>query len=277
MSLLLLYCAHRYNILFVYDTGVDMKGSAYPTALQHLFVGLYIAELCLVGLFATQLGNARASGPFALMIILIVMTALYHAALNASLTPLMKYLPKTLEAEEHDAQLEQPTTDEIAEAIPPPLDSITATITQDQKIIEPDKAGATATTTEVAAAESRTSRPSGGRNSSALARFFKPHVYDDYDAMRHILPTIDRPADPGADEGLLRDAYLPPAVWAKVPELLIPRDEMGISARECQETGRVVPCSDEAATLDGKNRIIVDERMMQEILFAGKERRIWEY
>lgn len=261
----------------MYDTGVDMKGSAYPTALQHLFVGLYIAELCLIGLFATQLGNARVSGPFALMIILVVFTALYHAALNASLTPLIKYLPKTLEAEERDAQLEQPPTDDVTEAIPPPVEGTTATIADDEKPAEPDKHGATATTTNVASVDSRPSTASAARTPSTLARFFKPHVYDDYAAMRRVVPTLDLPADSEADEGLVRDAYLPPAVWAEVPHLLIPRDEMGISAVECGETGRVVPCSDEVATLDGKNRIVVDEQKMQEILLAEKESRIKEY
>jgi hypothetical protein len=78
-----------------------MKGAGYPRALQHLFVGLYIAEACLIGLIGTSFNQSEgASGPFVLMVILLVFTAIYHVGLNSALTPLMDYLPKTLEAEE---------------------------------------------------------------------------------------------------------------------------------------------------------------------------------
>lgn len=255
-----------------------MKGSAYPTALQHLFVGLYIAELCLIGLFATQLNNPKVSGPFALMIILVVVTGLYHTALNASLTPLMRYLPKTLEAEEHNTHVEEPRKDEISDNIQPHSNGVTGTIVEDQNVVEPDKAGATTTATaEVATLESKTGRPRKSGNPRTLTRFFKPHVYDDYAAMRRIVPAIDLPDDPSANEDLARDAYLPPAVWTELPHLLIPRDVMGISARECRETGKVLPCSDDAATLDERNRIVVNERVMEEVWFAEKERRIMKY
>jgi hypothetical protein len=270
LSLILLYVAHRYNILFVYDTGVDMKGSAYPTALQHLFVGLYIAELCLLGLFATQLGNSsgKASGPFVLMIILVVVTALYHTALNTALGPLMKYLPKTLETETLEREPEEETTE--GNAIEADV-KVQVDVKSDQEhIADTDERPATA---EMGVAKSN-ARTEPGR----LARFFKPHIFDDYIAMERMLKSMDLVTVEAPDDvNIVRDAYLPPAVWAELPHLLIPRDEAGLSAEECRLTSEVLPCTDNAARLDERNHIIVDDNAMREICIAEKEQRIMEY
>ena len=108
ISLFLFYFAYRYNFLYVYDTSIDMKGLSYARALQHLFVGLYISELCLIGLFSTRLSNVGAIGPFALMVFLFVVTALYHISLNTALTPLIYFLPKTIETEESQSPFSLP-------------------------------------------------------------------------------------------------------------------------------------------------------------------------
>ncbi|KAL3958204.1 hypothetical protein ACCO45_006366 [Purpureocillium lilacinum] len=50
----------RYNLLYVYDSDFDSKGLFYPRALLHLIIGLYLAEICLIGLFALHL----AFGPW---------------------------------------------------------------------------------------------------------------------------------------------------------------------------------------------------------------------
>jgi len=60
--------------------------------------------------------------------------------------------------------------------------------------------------------------------------------------MRRIMSTIEMAAD-AIDESLACDAYLPPAAWADLPQLLILRDEMGITAR-VSETGKVLPYSE---------------------------------
>jgi calcium permeable stress-gated cation channel len=259
LSLMLLYCAHRYNILFVYDTGVDMTGSAYPTALEQLFVGLYIAELCLVGLVATQIGSSKAAlGPFVLLILLVGFTAVYHVGLNITLKPLIKYLPKTLEAD---------TREEAAARLEGASDGIAPVREQHAESDKGDVA------VEVAEGDI-----GDKRKPNMVVRFFKPHIYDDYSAMRRLVETRElvQLADE-VDEGLVRDAYLQPAVWAQLPHLLIPRDEMGISAQECRLTGEILRCSDDTARLDDKNRIVVDDEAMRKVLFAEKTERIKEY
>ena len=249
-----------------------MKGSAYPAALQHLFIGLYLAELVLICIFAAWLGGGEgvASGPFALMIILLVFTVLFHAALYYTLNPLITYLPKTLEAEARESETESPGDGDGPGPATTDNDIVSPTQDQTTELEKPPPP------VEVALVEAN--KHTGGHNPGRFARFFKPHVYEDYNAMRRLLESKDLVSTTEeVDEDLVRDAYLPPAVWTELPHLIIPRDEMGISTQECQATGEILPCTDDAARLDERNRIVVDNDKMREILFAEKGQRIKEY
>lgn len=92
----LFYFAWRYNVLFVTDTGIDTRGLIYPRAIKQLFTGVYICELCMIGLF----GASVATGPLVLMIIFTIFTVLFHLSLNNALNPLLYNLPQSLMAEE---------------------------------------------------------------------------------------------------------------------------------------------------------------------------------
>lgn len=74
IGLYLFYLAFRYNFLYKTGAGSDTKGLMYPRAMQQLFVGLYFAEVCIIGIFGIGMGSApqQAVGPLALMVILLV-------------------------------------------------------------------------------------------------------------------------------------------------------------------------------------------------------------
>jgi hypothetical protein len=119
-------------MLYVYNIDVDTKGAVYPRALQQVFVGLYIAEVCLIGLFAMASGGSSqmpangvsgpnvnvyargALGPLILMIIMLVFTALYHISLNSAIAPHLEALPKSIAAEEERLLLEDGHYSEVA-------------------------------------------------------------------------------------------------------------------------------------------------------------------
>jgi hypothetical protein len=246
IGLFLFYFAYRYNVLYVYTTGPDTKGLLYPRALQQLFVGLYIAEICLVGLLATSTGKnfKGALGPLILSILLLVFTALYHVALNSAISPLLKYLPKSLDAEEkkaakiisHDGELDGKNGVDME-----PVSSV---------VLAPKHA-----------------KP------SMLTKFLKPHIYCDYATMRRLIPTEVNP-DEDIDPALANDAYLTPSVWNEVPRLIIPRDPVGMSGVEVVESGKIVPMTDAGAVLDEKNKMVLDEPKMAELYFAEKEQKM---
>ncbi|KAL2131724.1 hypothetical protein VTI74DRAFT_4655 [Chaetomium olivicolor] len=95
LGMLFVSYVYRYGLIYVYDSGPDTKGLFYPRALMQLMVGLYIAQICLVGLFALKSGF----GPMLLMIIFLIFTALVHISLNEAIKPLLDNLPRTLALE----------------------------------------------------------------------------------------------------------------------------------------------------------------------------------
>lgn len=103
----LFWLVYRYNTLYVTKFRFDTGGLLYPKAINQLFTGLYVMELCLIGLFflvrdADDAGRAVGTpckGQAIVMIILFLLTILYQYLLNKAFGPLFRYLPITLEDE----------------------------------------------------------------------------------------------------------------------------------------------------------------------------------
>ncbi|KAB8290402.1 hypothetical protein EYC80_010835 [Monilinia laxa] len=97
----LLWIANRYNMLYVSRFRIDTGGLLYPRAINQTFTGLYVMELCLIGLFfltRDEQGNALTAQAI-IMIVALLLTALYQFLLNWSFGPLLRYLPITFEDE----------------------------------------------------------------------------------------------------------------------------------------------------------------------------------
>lgn len=224
IGLYFFYLAYRYNLLYVSNANIDTKGRVYPRALQQIFVGLYVAEICLIGLFAIATSaSIGALGPLILMIILLIFTALYHISLNSALTPLIDFLPKSLESEERRLFEE-----EMAEEAGGKEESRYAK-------------------TELGSAPHK--KP------NFLKKFMRPDIYTDYATMRRMVPKeIEIRYEEDDEQG----AYFHPSITSSAPLLWIPRDPMGVSRQEIRDTGKVIPITDESAHLDAKNKVIWD-------------------
>jgi hypothetical protein len=96
IGFIIIYTTYRYNILYVYSSELDTRGLHYPRALKQTLTGIYLAEICLVGLFALR----SAFGPVVMMLGLLIFTFLIHFSLNDALSPLLFNLPRTLAVEE---------------------------------------------------------------------------------------------------------------------------------------------------------------------------------
>ncbi|AEO66843.1 uncharacterized protein THITE_2144330 [Thermothielavioides terrestris NRRL 8126] len=98
----LLWVAHRYNMLYVTRFKTDTGGVLYPRAINQTFTGLYVMELCLIGLFflaQDEKGNSACFPQAVIMIVAFALTALYQYLLNDAFGPLLRYLPITFEDE----------------------------------------------------------------------------------------------------------------------------------------------------------------------------------
>jgi len=239
LGIYFLYLAFRYNVFYVLTMAVDTKGDAYGRALQHLSVGVYLAEICLIGL----MGAREADGPAKLMVILLILTAIYQTYLNMILAPLTNTLSDKLMAENEEEALAH--ADEAGATVP---------IDVDEQGVQPK----------------RTSPYSDNKTVNAFAEHFKrgglfaPFLFNGskskYPAIRRQLwdafPGQPAPAIP---EEVMKHAYHHPAITAEPPKLWIVKDDLGVSTQEIKETKKVIDISDDGARFNEKGKIVWDE------------------
>ncbi|KAI9765906.1 MAG: hypothetical protein M1840_007047 [Geoglossum simile] len=233
VGLYLLYLAFKYNFLFVYDVNIDTRGLIYPRALKQILTGVYLGEVCLIGLF----GIRAAPGPLILQVIFLIFTILFHISLVSALDPLLKYLPKTLEVEEESLlTLEAGQRDDGEPSVK---------TTGSEKKAAPADA-------DVAVTSGATKGP------NFFTKWLHPDRYSDFSALRATVPRAHA-ADIIYNPDTERDAYHNPAVSSPTPLLWIPRDQGGVSKQEVRHTSRSIPITDEGAHLDDANKIVWDE------------------
>lgn len=301
----------RYNLIFVLDADIDSKGLFYPRALMHIVVGLYLAEICLVGLFLIN----GATGPAVLIILLLVVTGLTHFSISHAMGPMVQNLPQTLRLEE-EIQLEEKAKAEAArqraeagevtdgaanayfdedEEFGDAEDDIgrlsDAEGTDDENDNTPDPIGNRAVegaadfrtaltswfsdwtkTTAKKEAEAMGLKPDlqdPDSPPSIFIRWLRPHIHDDFIAIRKslIAPHPQRLLPPTEHDH--RHTYLPPEMWAPRPVLWIPADEALVSRQEVAHTRKVTPISDVGTWMDGATgRVIVDMERIAEAPMA---------
>jgi len=207
---------------YVLSNNIDTQGQAYGRALQQLMTGVYISEICLIGLFAIN----TAPGPIVLMVIFLVGTIIYHAMMRSALRPLTRYLPDGTEGEEQAALF----------------------TTSDHKSYDYATAG-------VPPSEAQSSKPKKftAKKANLFARLFNPSKFKSYSAVRSLVPDFPVPRYTEEEEAF---AYYDPALTTPVPRLWIVRDEMGISQREVRDSSEVVQISDHYAVFNEKNKVV---------------------
>jgi len=237
----LFWLAWRYNILFVTDSNVDTRGLIYPRALKQLLVGVYIAEICMLGLFAAS----AAFGPMALMIVFLIFTVLFNLTMNSALAPLLANLPRSLEVEEQTLRA----------------------IANGSHSNGHGNGHSKGDSNEKVAVE-KAAVPQ--KKPNMFMKFFKPWNYANYETMRHLVPNDSLDVDHLYSEEVERDAYYPPAVSAQTPLLWIPEDSMGVSKQEIRDTSKVIPITDEGCTLNEKNKLEWDTETVRPPIWDEK-------
>lgn len=271
----LFWMVYRYNMLYVNNFRFDTGGLLFPRAINQLFVGLYVMEVCLIGLFflVRDAQNEVACFPQGIiMVIVLGFTVLYQYTLNSAFGPLLTYLPITLEdnaviadekfARENDERRrlnhivpEEEEGDDLNEVLETrekreqARDRLAEDIEMEE--IEQRKQGHhRGRSTERAA--TTTTTPAGKK---ILKHHGTEHSYpNDVEAQsRHHTtnkPPVQRPelalfaniADeiedlsPEERDHLVAKAFQHEALRAKRPVIWIPRDDLGISDDEIKRT-----------------------------------------
>lgn len=221
----LIYIAFRYNFLYVYETDLDTKGAAYQKAMKQLLTGVYLSEICLIGLFAIATAdNTQAAGPLAIMCVLLALTILFQVSLGAALR----------HEEARLAYIDPAGTNGHHE------DGLNG-----EKV---------ATTQNGTAADHA---PKASRMPAFLRKIFNP----ERNSIHRLSSSLDQfyhtPQEPLPIE-IQKRAFFNPSVTSPTPVIWIVRDEMGISAREIADTQKAVPgleITDEQAVFNEKGKV----------------------
>ncbi|KAK0639756.1 hypothetical protein B0T16DRAFT_423705 [Cercophora newfieldiana] len=286
---------YRYNIIYVYDSDLDTLGLFYPRALMQLMFGLYVAEICLIGLFALK----SALGPVLLMLIFFIFTALVHISLSEAVSPLLANLPRTLALERdigpiaEESPAEQSSTTSAPEHAggsaaayydvnehfgdepePPPLDELDTDIQMRgiegssslrYAVLDFTKAAVAAwikkdtedsSLTRALAQIKAWLTPDANQKPNFIMTFFHPEVYQEF---KRLQPRVN----PGPDDLELpadygRKAYQPPEMWQPAPKLWIPKDDAKVSRQEVAHTKDSIFISDRGCWLNDKARVMCE-------------------
>ena len=106
----LFWIAYRHNYYFVQRNKIDTHGLLFNNALSQLFAGLYVLEIALIGLFflvRDQHNSSSCKSQAIVMIVLLILTAIFHFVMEQHLRPLYEFLPVTLEDSAVDAERER--------------------------------------------------------------------------------------------------------------------------------------------------------------------------
>ena len=218
VGLYLFYLCYKYQLLYVVQIKLETRGASYTMALQHLMVGVYLSQLCLLGLFSIK----GATGPSVLMGIFLIMTAIYHITVDRYLTPLEQQLPLDVLADNDEEE--------------PLLDAEEDDVRQQSKVHR--------------AAQGKLPV----RILDPLAAFLEPNLFASVNTLR---PWLQDPATaddfPHYSDDEVKNAYLNPALTSKTPKAWIPKDQHGISTQEIEENKKAgVPTTDDGAELDSQ-------------------------
>lgn len=291
----LLWIANRYNMLYVSRFQLDTGGLLYPTAINQTFTGLYVMELCMVGLFflvRDAAGNAACVPQAIIMLIFMFATALYQILLNMSFGPLFHHLPITFEDEAvlrdevfERAQARRLGLDEDEDEDAGDLPQL------DGPGIEMSKLNKTTTRSKLAKFNPANMAQEAGSWALRSGRAFRSKTFGrgsgnetiddtepahnvmrkrrhrDIEAQKKIADALyggynDEIEDltPEERDVLVKHAFQHYALRARRPTVWIPRDDIGVSDDEVRRTrdfaGANIWISNVGAALDGKCKVV---------------------
>lgn len=252
----LIYLSYRYNMLYVHDTHIDTKGGFYARALEQLMVGVYLGELCLLGLFGLNIGNSVvAAGPTVMQGVLIVATIVFHIFMKRKL--------KRANLSSHSANFNQRDTEAGKAA-----DRTGAT--EDREAARPGSR--TSDQVLVSGIGNRAAQHNAHTGSSALTppsnippkrsllqRIFSPHTLSADQISASLITRFNHPVPPYTRQEVL-EAYLHPTLAQRREVIWLARDPAGVSKTEMAGLmeslgGHGVEATDEGAVMNEKGKV----------------------
>lgn len=191
--------------------------------------GVYLAEVCLIGLF----GAREAPGPTALMVVFLVITAIINFLVDRMFKPLELYL-----GQDHWREQEVPLLAEEEDIDPDDQEALHVASHNRRlgvNILPKSTANFISSFAESVVSAARSEMKSWLHDPSARAEDEVPSL----------------------SESEMDKAYMNPAFTSNTPKLWLARDDAGMSRHEIDETlaKDEIQATDDGAFLDAKNEV----------------------
>jgi hypothetical protein len=261
----LLYLMFRYNWLFVLGNRFDMKGEAYSRALKQLMTGVYLAAICLIGLFAIGCSKSAASaGPLAIMVVFLIVVIIFQFLFDRAIGPLEQHMPlellnnnkysTTIVEQKLDEEQLKHDNMEIGAAAPRGLST------------SPTETGTTKAEEDGDQPEPKSQSKKPPFN--FLSRRIEPIALKFYESNKALVPDSADTEDwiPGYTSEEYEQSYLNPSITDRPPVVWLAKDRSGISSMmvaENREAG--IQSTDAHAELDEKNKLLWHEDQVKEM------------
>lgn len=244
VAFVLVYITYLYNLLYVFKEGPEARGLNYPRAIFQSFTGIYLGQVCLLGIFAVGKGWPQ----IALQAVGIGATAFIHVQLSRAFDNLIKVIPLDC-MRPMDGVADTPSMRGAHLEYPNKvLNRKRGKLADDDFSADGDQEAGYG---PLLAERSYKKAPFN----NMFVRFFRPDIYLNFHAAREMLPAYYFEEDESEVEDL-KHAYHCPDISAACPSVWIPRDPMGCSQVEVEALRSVVAISDENSGFDAKGKII---------------------
>ncbi|GAA5795702.1 hypothetical protein HPULCUR_001064 [Helicostylum pulchrum] len=266
---MLQYFVYLYQFLYVYEIPFETAGRAFPRAIRHIYIGLFISQLTLIGLFGIRSG---ARGQMGVIIATLVCTAFALYYYDRAFKPLFKYLPISVFDDPEMTNAKK--TDAITPDIVTSEDDFT---TDGEKHVTK-----TSSVSDVSSYDASFLQPSPALNKRhTYSPVDSPTSFDAYDARKQLLARLEE--ERGKDKEEIKndserivatakslyaaESYMHPSTYAPRPTIWIPEDDLGITQKEMKELQSLdIDSSSRGAAVvrnsKGKGIVTIDEESL---------------
>lgn len=264
----LVYITYCHNLSYVFVEAPDSRGMHYPRALFQTFTGIYLGQVCMLGIFAV----GKGWGPIVLQIVGLISTIFFHLHMNEAFDHLLTVVPvdcmKPLDGvsgtssflgqSEYQKKVLSRKGRRKTGIAAGELQKELMNEKKEQEEVKHDLLNGDiefnsqeTTETIVPLMADRDFKTTASRN--PIVKFIRPDVYLNYRHAKELMPAAYNEEPDIADN---KHAYNQPAASASMPMLWIPKDPMGFSTQLMEEDSKFVQSSDENSTFSDKGKIL---------------------
>ncbi|KAG0149122.1 hypothetical protein CROQUDRAFT_74529 [Cronartium quercuum f. sp. fusiforme G11] len=263
------WLAYKYLFLFTFDIppAHETGGRFFPLAMNHVFIGLYVSQICLTGLFflaRNSNGEPSSIAEGSLMIILIVVTFFCHLLIRNSYAPLTMFVPlsmidelreeeeKLLGSYEEDHKDHQQHIESVtSHSNPNSPDSPTSPNSSNANHINQNQENFDQLIPKYPK-QNKSKRPISVKlhSSNSILPAIRP------DGLKNRQSSTIRVEDNYVEQG--RTAFIHPAVWERTRTIWIAEDPMGVAKLEMEDMKRRnIPVSMVGAGMSESGKVFV--------------------